>query len=91
MLTAAGSLFAAGLGVLLLAGADHRGKDADTLLALDNLAAKLVPRIQTCNAGRIRLLPCNLQDVPEAVVVESPHSGEVGGKAFAVSGFQAAG
>ena len=71
-----------GFGVLLLAGSDHRGKDADALLSLHDLAAKLVPRIQPCDAGRIRLLPCDLEDVPKAVVVEFAHCGEVGGEAF---------
>ena len=78
LLTAAGSLLLVVFVVLLLACADHRGKDADTPLALDNLAAKLVPRVQTCNAGGVWPLPCNLEDVPEAVVMESPHGGEVG-------------
>ena len=74
-----------GFAVLLLAGADHRGKDADALLPLHHLAAKLVPRIQPCNAGCVRLLPCDLEDVAEAVVMESAHGGEVGGESFAVS------
>ena len=68
-----------------LRGADHRGKDADTLLSLHHLASKLVPRIKPGNAGRVWPLPCDFEDVPEAVVVEAAHGGEVGGKAFAVS------
>ena len=60
-------VFAAlGFGVFLLAGADHRGEDADALLSFHNLAAKLVPRIQPCNAGRVWLLPCDLENVPES-------------------------
>ncbi len=77
-----------GLGVLLLAGADHRGKDADALLSLHHLASKLVPRIQACDAGCVGLLPCDFEDVPEAVVMETAHGGEVGGEAFAVSGLK---
>ena len=77
-----------GFGVLLLAGSNHRSKDADALLSLHDLAAKLVPRIQPCDAGCVWALPCDFEDVPEAVVMETAHGGEVGGEAFAVSGFQ---
>ena len=55
------------------------------LLALLHLAAKLVPRIQASNAGCVRLLPCDLQDVAEAVIVKPAHRVEVGGERFAVS------
>ena len=48
------------------------------------LRAKLVPRIQPCDASRVWALPCDFEDVPEAVVVETAHGGEVGGEAFAV-------
>ena len=45
-------VFAAlGFCTFLPAAADHRGKDADTLLSLQHLAAKLVPRVESCNAG----------------------------------------
>ena len=74
-----------GLFVLLAANADHGSKNADAVLALLDLAAKLVPRIQASNAGCVRLLPCNLQNVAKAVVVKPAHCVEVGGEGFAVS------
>ncbi len=83
-----GVFAALGFCVFLPAAADHRGQDADALLSLHHLASKLVPRIEASNAGCVRLLPCDFKDVAEAVVVESAHSGEVGGKPFAVSCFQ---
>ena len=52
-------------------------------LALLHLAAKLVPRIQASNAGCVRPLPCDLQNVSEAVIVESAHRVEVGGECIA--------
>jgi hypothetical protein len=41
--------------------------------------------LEASNAGCVRLLPCNLQNVAKAVIVKPAHRGEVGGKAFAVS------
>jgi hypothetical protein len=55
------------------------------VLPLLDLAAKLVPRIEASNAGCIRPLPCNLQNVAKAVGVKPAHCGEVGGKGFGVS------
>ena len=71
--------------VLLAANADHGSENADAVLALLDLAAKLVPRIEASNAGCVRLLPCNLQNVAKAVIVKPAHCGEVGGEGFGVS------
>ena len=65
--------------------ADDGSENADALLALLHLAAKLVPCVQPSNAGCVRPLPCNFQDVAEAVVVEAAHGVEVGGECIAVS------
>jgi len=53
------------LWVFLPANADDRGKDADAALSLLYLAAKLVPRIQSSNAGCVWPLPGDLKDVAE--------------------------
>ena len=74
-----------GLFILLPAYSDHGSQNADAVLPLLDLAAKLVPRIEASNAGCVRLLPCNLQNVAKTVVVKPPHCGEVGGKGFGVS------
>ncbi len=87
MLTAAGSLLRSA-SVSFPAAADHRGKNADTLLSLHHLASKLVPRIEASDAGCVRLLACDLKDVAETVVVEAAHRREVSGEPFAVSCFQ---
>ena len=65
-------------------------KNADALLALLHLAAKLVPCIESSNAGCVRLLPCNLQNVAKAVIVKPAHCGEVGGERLGVVPAQAA-
>ena len=44
--------------------------------------------VQPSNAGCVRLLPCNLQNVAEAVVVKTAHRVEVGGEGVGVSGLQ---
>ena len=72
--------------VLLALDADDGSKNADTFLALLHLAAKLVPRLESGNAGCVGLLPRNLQDVPEGVVVKAAHRVEVSGERIAVSG-----
>ncbi len=64
---------------------DHGSENADAALSLLDLAAKLVPRIEASNAGCVRLLPCNLQNVAKAVIVKPAHCGEVGGEGFGVS------
>src|ERR1035441_6630774 len=74
-----------GLFILLALDADNRGKNADAALSLLDSPFKLVPRIQASNAGCIRLLPCNLQNVAKAVIVKSSHRCEICGKSFAVS------
>src|ERR1039458_4966918 len=74
-----------GLFIFLALDADHWSKNADAALSLLDSPFKLVPRIQASNAGCIRLLPCNLQNVAKTVVMKSAHRSEIGGKSFAVS------
>src|ERR1035437_3153966 len=74
-----------GLFIFLALDADHWRKNADAALSLFDSAFKLVPRIQASNAGCVRLLPRNLKDVAERVIVKSAHRREIGGKSFAVS------
>ena len=68
--------------------ADDGSKNADAFLALLHLAAKLVPCVQARNAGCVRPLPCDFEDVAKAVVVKSAHRVEVGGERIGVSGLQ---
>ena len=72
----------------LPAYADDGRQNADTALAFLHLAAKLVPRIQAGHARCVWLLPCDLQNVAEAVVVKTAHRVEVGGERFRVSCLQ---
>jgi len=37
------------------------------MLTLFDLAAKLIPGVKASNAGCVRLLPCNLQNVAKAL------------------------
>src|ERR1039457_3050372 len=71
--------------VLLALDADHWSKNTDAALSLLDSPFKLIPRIEASNAGCIRLLPCNLQNVAKAVIVKSAHRCEIGCKSFAVS------
>jgi len=43
--------------------ADDGSEDANAFLALLRLASELVPRPQASDASRIRLLPCDFEDV----------------------------
>ena len=52
-----------GLCIFLPANADDRSKYADAALSLLYLAAKLVPRIQASDAGRVWPLSGDLKDV----------------------------
>ena len=70
--------------VLLALDADDGGKYPDASLPLHHLPAKLVPCVESSNAGCGRPLPRDLHNVPEAVVVESAHRVEVGGKRIGV-------
>ena len=72
--------------VLLALDADDGSENANPFLAFLHLAAKLVPCVQSSNAGCGRPLPRNLQNVSKAVVVESAHRVEVGGECVGVSG-----
>jgi hypothetical protein len=74
-----------GLLVLLALDADDGGEDTDATLPLLDLPAKLVPCIHSGNAGCIRPLPCDLQDVPERVVMKAAHCVEIGGERIAMS------
>jgi len=56
-----------GLFILLALDANHWSKNADAALSLLDSPFKLVPRIQASNAGCIRLLPCNFQNVAKAL------------------------
>jgi len=56
-----------GLFVLLALDADNWSKNADAALSLLHSPFKLVPRIQASNAGCIRFLPRNLQNVAKAL------------------------
>jgi hypothetical protein len=48
----------------------------------------LIPCVCTSNARCVWLLPCNLQNVSETVVVESAHGVQVGRECITTSGFQ---
>src|ERR1035441_7817338 len=74
-----------GLFILLALDANNWSKNADAALSLLDSPFKLVPRIQASNAGCIRLLPRNLQNVAETVVMKPAHRSEIGCKSFAVS------
>ena len=63
---------------------DDGRENPNPLLAFLHLPSKLVPCVQASNAGCGGSLPRNLQDVAEAVVVESAHRVEVGGKRVGV-------
>ena len=82
-----GWVFAA-LRILSAADAEHRGQNADTLFTLLHLAAQLVPRIYAGYAGGVGHLPCNFEDVPEAVAVKPAHRGEIRGEGVGVPGLQ---
>jgi hypothetical protein len=58
---------------------------ADAFRSLLHLAARLVPRIHARYSGRLRHLSGDFEDVPEAVVMETAHCGEVGCESFAVA------
>ena len=74
--------------VFLAAKPDNRSENADALLALRHAPSKLVPCIHSGYARRVRPLPCNLQDVSEAVIVESAHRVQVGGEGIGLPGLQ---
>jgi len=74
--------------VLLALDADDGGKNPNPFLAFLHLPAKLVPCVQSSNAGCVRSLPCDLQNVSEAVVVKAAHRVEVGGEGVGVSGLK---
>ena len=71
--------------ILLPSNPDHGRENANAAFALFYLATKLVPRIEASNAGCIRLLPRNFQNVAKAVIVKPSHCGEVGGEGVGVS------
>jgi hypothetical protein len=69
-----------GLFVFLAANANHGRQNADASLAAFHFSTHLVPRVQAGNAGCVGLLSCDLQNVAQAVIVESSHRCEVGGE-----------
>jgi hypothetical protein len=72
----------------LVAYTDDGRQNTDTALAFPHLPAKLVPRIKAGHASGVWLLPRDLQNVAEAVVVKTAHRREVSGECFGVSCLQ---
>ena len=68
--------------------ANDGSEDADAFLAFLHPAAKLVPCPHSGNSGRVRLLPCDFKDVPEAVIVESAHGVQVHRESIAMPCFK---
>ena len=68
--------------ILLPANPDHGSENANAAFTLLDLAPELVPRIKASNAGCVRLLPRNFQNVPKALCVKLAHCGEIGGECF---------
>ncbi len=69
-----------GFCILLAPYANDRSENADTALSLLDLTAKLVPCVESSNAGWVWLLPCNLKDVAKSVIVKTSHRCQVGGE-----------
>jgi arginyl-tRNA synthetase len=62
----------------------HRSENHDAMFALSHRATEFLPRVKSGDVRRVRPLPSDEHEIPDTVIVELSHCGEISSEMFAL-------